>query len=344
MVSILFAFFSFLVLSPLSAQGTAGTGSNPLGEYGDRPAFPAEARQGDAEAVWIPRQEGQDGFLGEAILRSPDGVVLQKTTAVRLSAAPSPGWDVCVLAVPMDAPPGLYTVELRGSRSGSGWMASAPLSVRERNYLSEDIPLNYDLTSIRTEATPRKEAESRVYAEILSRVDGNGVWLDGPFIRPVASERRTSYFGDRRRYIYATGGSANGIHAGIDFAAPTGTPVLAAGRGRVVLASDREATGNTVILEHLPGVYTIYMHMDSLAVSRDTVVERGASLGTVGSTGLATGPHLHWELRVRGEACDPESPAFAEFLSAAPAASAAPAQPARPGPEGSPKAGVASTP
>ena len=206
-----------------------------------------------------------------------------------------------------------YTVEIPGGPGILPALSRLPVTVGPRDFLAEDIPLSTNLTALRVEPSPRKDEEARVYAEILGRVDPDGIWLDGPFLRPVASDRRTSRFGDRRRYLYATGGTAAAIHAGIDFAAPTGTPVVAAGRGRVVLAADREVTGKTVVLEHLPGVYTVYMHLDSLSVAPGAVLERGARLGTVGSTGLATGPHLHWELRVRGIACDPETPAFSEF-------------------------------
>ena len=213
----------------------------------------------------------------------------------------------------MDAPVGTYTVEFFETIDGRVSSSRQTVIVHSRDFLAEDIPLTSDLTSLRAEPSSRKDQEARIYAEVLGRVDPEGVWLDAPFLRPIASERRTSHFGDRRRYLYATGGTASAIHAGIDFAAPTGTPIKAAGRGRVVLASDREITGKTVVLEHLPGVYTIYMHMETLSVAVGAVLERGARLGTVGSTGLATGPHLHWELRVRGVACDPETPAFLEF-------------------------------
>ncbi len=274
------------------------------------PAFPAEIRPGDVLLVRVPRPESGTP-AGEAILRSPAGTVLQRAAGFRLG--PEPGWTAFVFGLPTDAPPGTYTVEIPGGTGILPALSRLPVIVIPRDFLAEDIPLSTNLTALRVEPSPRKDEEARVYAEILGRVDPDGIWLDGPFLRPVASDRRTSRFGDRRRYLYATGGTAAAIHAGIDFAAPTGTPVVAAGRGRVVLAADREVTGKTVVLEHLPGVYTVYMHLDSLSVAPGAVLERGARLGTVGSTGLATGPHLHWELRVRGIACDPETPAFSEF-------------------------------
>ena len=68
----------------------------------------------------------------------------------------------------------------------------------------------------------------------------------------------------------------------------------------------RIVTGNTVILEHLPGLYSLYYHLDKIAVSEGSIVEAGTILGESGSTGLATGPHLHWEIRVSTENADPD--------------------------------------
>jgi murein DD-endopeptidase MepM/ murein hydrolase activator NlpD len=122
---------------------------------------------------------------------------------------------------------------------------------------------------------------------------------------PLDSLRYTSFYGDRRTYAYSDGGSAGSIHNGVDLAAPTGTPIHAPGRGRVRMATNRIVTGGTIVIEHLPGVYSLYYHLDSVDVTVGETVETGAVIGTVGSTGLSTGPHLHWELRVAGVAVDP---------------------------------------
>ena len=71
------------------------------------------------------------------------------------------------------------------------------------------------------------------------------------------------------------------------------------------MAENRIITGNTVIIEHLPGVYTLYYHLDSISTETDMIVKKGFEIGTVGVTGLVTGPHLHWELRVSTVAVDP---------------------------------------
>jgi murein DD-endopeptidase MepM/ murein hydrolase activator NlpD len=135
---------------------------------------------------------------------------------------------------------------------------------------------------------------------------GNELHHAGVFSPPVTSTRRTSFFGDRRIYKYSSGLSDTSIHAGVDFGVPTGTPVTSCGAGRIVLAAPRIVTGNSVVIEHLPGVYSLYYHLSAIEVKEGDMVETGTRIGLSGATGLATGPHLHWELRVNGENTDPD--------------------------------------
>jgi murein DD-endopeptidase MepM/ murein hydrolase activator NlpD len=179
-------------------------------------------------------------------------------------------------------------------------------SVTQRDFRRDDVYLSATLTSLRVDPDPIKDQQARDYLALLSTVNTNAVYLEGPFMRPVTGERRTSLYGDIRRYIYANGRTDMTIHNGIDYGYPTGTPVLAAGRGRVALAMDRIVTGQTIVLEHLPGVHTIYMHLSEMSVVAGSIVERGQEIGKIGATGLATGPHLHWELRIMGIPSDPE--------------------------------------
>ncbi len=72
------------------------------------------------------------------------------------------------------------------------------------------------------------------------------------------------------------------------------------------MCADRVVTGLTVVVEHLPGLYSLYFHLSAIQVSEGQMVERGERLGLSGSTGLSTGPHLHWELVAAGRAVDPE--------------------------------------
>ena len=96
------------------------------------------------------------------------------------------------------------------------------------------------------------------------------------------------------------------MHTGLDYPAPRGTGVAAAGSGCVSSAGyDGGGYGNLVVIEHDAGMTSWYAHLDTIAVSSGQCVGTGAIVGTVGSTGNATGPHLHFELRLRGAAVDP---------------------------------------
>jgi len=113
--------------------------------------------------------------------------------------------------------------------------------------------------------------------------------------------RLTSYFGPRN-----LGMGTSSFHRGIDIAAPTGTPVGAARSGTVTFAGwSSQGYGNLVRVRHADNSETWYAHFSSITVSVGQYVSQGAIVGRVGSTGLSTGPHLHFELHERGGAIDP---------------------------------------
>lgn len=123
----------------------------------------------------------------------------------------------------------------------------------------------------------------------------------GLLVLPIPTARLSSSFGPRIHPIF---GSAR-LHAGMDLAAPTGTPIGAAGLGTVVTAGVLGGYGNAVVLDHGGGLSTLYAHQSALAVTVGQVVEPGQVVGLVGSTGNSTGPHLHFEVRVFGTPVDP---------------------------------------
>ena len=114
--------------------------------------------------------------------------------------------------------------------------------------------------------------------------------------------RVTSPYGERRTL---QPGSFMSVHEGVDFAASTGTAIPAPNRGRVAFVGPLTIRGNTVILDHGFGVYTLFYHLHDFSAALGQVVERGATVGFVGSTGRSTGPHIHWEMYVAGAPVDP---------------------------------------
>jgi murein DD-endopeptidase MepM/ murein hydrolase activator NlpD len=215
-----------------------------------------------------------------------------------------------LLGIPSTAKPGPASLRVE---AGSVLLGTIGLIIEERNFAAEEIPLGEDNTEIRTRRDPQKTREAGTLWALLSRT-GEEIYTLGPFMFPVASTRRTSLFGDRRVYLYADGDRGTSIHAGVDYGVPQGTEVYSCAAGKVVLAGSRIVTGNSVVLEHLPGLYSLYYHLDRIGVREGDLVEASALLGRSGATGLATGPHLHWEVRAAGENVDPDSFTSAPIL------------------------------
>ena len=94
-------------------------------------------------------------------------------------------------------------------------------------------------------------------------------------------------------------------HSGIDIAASTGSPIAAASAGEVLFAGSMRGYGKVVILDHGGDLTTVYGHMSTISCSENQKIAKGAIIGKVGMTGIATGPHLHFEVRVNGNTVDP---------------------------------------
>jgi murein DD-endopeptidase MepM/ murein hydrolase activator NlpD len=118
---------------------------------------------------------------------------------------------------------------------------------------------------------------------------------------PLAFSRMTSGFKMRFHPILQTWRA----HLGVDYAAPAGTPVRSVGQGIVDVAGSQGGFGNVVMVKHASGQTTVYAHLSRINVKRGQSVMQGQTLGLVGSTGWATGPHLHFEFRVNGQHKDP---------------------------------------
>lgn len=121
------------------------------------------------------------------------------------------------------------------------------------------------------------------------------------FIRPVASSTITSSYGPR---VHPVTGQYK-VHTGVDFAASTGTPFVAAKDGVVTAAEYHPAYGNMVIIDHGGGFSTLYAHASQLKVSVGQKVKQGQVVSLVGSTGYSTGPHAHFEIRINGQHVNP---------------------------------------
>ncbi len=145
--------------------------------------------------------------------------------------------------------------------------------------------------------TPDPETAARIAREAAlvveaRRVSSTGRGFLGPWQQP-ASGRISGIYGSQR----ILNGVPGSTHLGLDIAAPTGDPVLAAADGQVSLVhQDMVLSGKTVLIDHGQGVSTVYIHMSEIAVAEGQAVKRGERIGSIGATGRASGPHLHWGL------------------------------------------------
>ena len=138
-------------------------------------------------------------------------------------------------------------------------------------------------------------AEYALLKKLYSGVTPEKLW-DGPWRLPIDGPV-TARYGEQRSI---NGSAPSGHHGGTDFGAELGTPVLSTSAGRVVLARELKVRGNMVVIDHGGGVYSGYSHLGAIHVKELQEVEAGEHIGDVGSTGLSTGAHLHWEMASQG--------------------------------------------
>lgn len=215
---------------------------------------------------------------------------------------------------------------VRFGRAGRGWLglAAVPIdtygpqrleldfrfgdgSVSSQSVDLEVARRQWDQTSLRVApkySSPPPEVQERIAREreqIRAVLDhASPEWLlDGAFASPRPFDV-TAEFGQKRVF----NGELQSRHTGLDLRGQVGTPVHAAGKGRVALAGDFYYSGNGIFIDHGLGVYTGYFHLSEILVSEGDLVEKGTLIGKAGATGRVTGPHLHWSLWVDGTGQD----------------------------------------
>jgi murein DD-endopeptidase MepM/ murein hydrolase activator NlpD len=181
-----------------------------------------------------------------------------------------------------------YTLPGAASTSASG-----SLVIVDAGFPVEEITL--DPTTAELLAPNIIQAELNQRAAIYGNYTPDRLWT-GPFIRPATADIGDTY-GMARSY---NGAPATDYHRGTDFTGHQGDPVIAAADGNVVFAGELKVRGNSVIVDHGLGVFTAYHHFSRIDIAQGASVRAGQQVGLIGATGLVTGPHLHWEVIVRG--------------------------------------------
>ena len=247
------------------------------------------------------------GELVRVVVRSPEPLAAASATfrGEPVVLVPGGGADAARewagwFAIDLDSKPGPANV--RGHATTTAGLAAEGL--RRVEVVAKRFPVS-ELKVAPKFVNPPPESMERIAREkaILAKVYASRREVPLPraaFVRPVAGES-LGVFGARRVF----NGEKRDPHPGIDLRAATGTVVSCAGPGVVTLAQDLYFSGNTVIVDHGAGLFTIYAHLSEIDVKEGQDVEAGTRLGLSGATGRVTGPHLHWGGKLGTRIFDP---------------------------------------
>jgi murein DD-endopeptidase MepM/ murein hydrolase activator NlpD len=222
---------------------------------------------------------------------------------IAFSFSPSSKTWFALAGVTFETAPGSYALELSGERhAGSEPLKfSRKFVVTRAKYpqIKVELTVEKKFTEPSKEQLAQIEEDQKVKQDYLNRVTPDREW-SGNFAAPAHAET-SDVFGSQRIF----NGKAQRPHYGLDFRVPTGTPVAAMNEGTVLLARFLYYEGNCVVIDHGQGLLTLYFHLSELKVKEGDLVKRGQEIGLSGSTGRATGPHLHVAVRWQGTYLDP---------------------------------------
>ena len=259
---------------------------------------PGSVVQGHALQVTVSAAGGQ--LLGSSL------------AGVKLNFFQQGDKQVAVAGVVSDAPlrPRLLVTEIKDA-SGVVRRFEQNIGVLAGQFEQQQIEVDPTVEASLGSDEEQARERARVYS-FYNTVTPEKLWT-GRFSWPLSVKAPiTTPFGSRRNYV----GGGYEVHDAIDFGVPSGTPILAPQRGRVVLAEFQKVRGGIVIIDHGLGVHTAYFHQSRIQVKVGDMVSTGNLIGYVGTTGLSTGPHLHWEMRLGSTGIDPEEWVGRNFIAA----------------------------
>jgi murein DD-endopeptidase MepM/ murein hydrolase activator NlpD len=208
---------------------------------------------------------------------------------------------IAVVGVDLETKPGNYPGQVRIKKAESVGGFAITVAVKSVKFPIEQLTVAEQFVQLSKENEERAAREAKEITDIHNTVTPESFWSQ-PFLSPIPGGVGSN-FGKKRVF----NGESRNPHNGADLRATTGTPIRSTNRGRVVLAKDLFFTGNTVIVDHGLGIYTLYAHLSRIQVEKDSIVDRGQVVGLAGATGRVTGPHLHWGARVQTARVDPFS-------------------------------------
>jgi murein DD-endopeptidase MepM/ murein hydrolase activator NlpD len=248
-------------------------------------ATPTSARPGDLVVLTIVTPVPVESVRVRAFNRDLPSFGINKTTTFSALV----GIDLAVV-------PGTYRIAIESGATRTLF----PLLVTARKFATRTLNVDPAFVNPPPSAVPRIQREAKELEGIWQSMTPK-LW-EGAFVAPVP-QPANSAFGTRT----ILNGEPKSPHSGADFGSPIGTAIKAPNAGRVVLADSLYYTGNTIVLDHGLGLYSLFAHLSEVGVHAGDIVKTGDVVGAVGATGRVTGPHLHWSVRVNGARVDPVS-------------------------------------
>ena len=209
------------------------------------------------------------------------------------------GRFAAIIGIDMQDPPGKQKLHITVQSSNQTTHLSYSVTIIKENYAVQHLKLPKNKVDLDAKTLKRVRLEQKEMAAAFHHIRPEPLW-DGAFLEPTKGTV-TGRFGSRR----VINGQQKRPHSGEDIAAPQGTPVLAINKGTVVAAVDHFFSGKGVIIDHGVGLFSMYFHLSEIDVHPGQALNKGDTLGKVGATGRATGPHLHWGIRLNGARVNP---------------------------------------
>lgn len=241
---------------------------------------------------------------------NPGDVFLIKVSGIKTSGVPHASLNgkefsfsgcgrasfVAIGAADIETTPGVHTIKLGVGKK----KRKLKLRVRKARFPERELTLPEDKVFLKPDDLDRVKKENERLEDIFETISKRR-W-EGEFISPLNNAIATA-FGTKR----IMNGKWISVHRGVDIKGDAGEEVMASNDGRVVLEEELFFGGNTIILDHGQGIYTVYMHLSEFNVNSGDIISKGDIIGSVGSSGRATGPHLHFGVKVQDMSVNPVS-------------------------------------
>ncbi len=278
---------AILIIGNLAVDRSASGASSTFADDGGR----YKGKQGQILVVKVPADEtsleARGTFMGRTVRFfreiGPDG---QKEF-------------VGLLGIDMEDQPGIHELAIEIEQGGRGRRLTYHVEVLKEKFRVERLTLPKDKVDLDERSMQRWKAEQEQVKTALANDSPVRLWQPD-FVEPV-SGRRTGIFGSVR----IMNGQARSPHNGEDIGAPVGTEVVVTNDGVVRLTVDHIFSGKGVYVDHGLGFYSMYFHLSEILVKEGDTVRTGQVIGKVGATGRATGPHLHWGVKLNGARVNP---------------------------------------